>query len=119
MNDIDHTSMNRVLVVDDDAMLIDEYLRCLGEDFEPDEAITTLTDLEKVLFGDETDDRGGAKFDVHSRNQGEAAVEAVEAAIAAGTPFSIVISESGDVFPFSGALPYENVRSIIEQALAS
>jgi diguanylate cyclase (GGDEF)-like protein len=90
MNDIDHTSMNRVLVVDDDAMLINEYVRCLGEGFEPDEAITTLTDLEKVLFGDETDDRGGAKFDVQSRNQGEAAVAAVKAAIAAGTPFSIV-----------------------------
>ena len=90
MNDFHHTSTNRVLVVDDDAMLINEYVRCLGEDFEPDEAITTLTDLEKVLFGDETDERGGAKFHVHSRNQGEAAVEAVKAAIAAGNPYSIV-----------------------------
>jgi len=90
MNELDQTSMNRVLVVDDDAMLINEYLRCLGENFEPDEAITTLTDLEKVLFGDETDERGGAKFEVDSRNQGEAAVEAVQAAIAAGNPFSIV-----------------------------
>ena len=90
MNDIHHTSTNRVLVVDDDAMLIDEYVRCLGENFEPDEAITTLTDLEKVLFGDETDERGGAKFDVHSRNQGDAAVEAVEAAITAGNPYLIV-----------------------------
>jgi len=34
-----------------------------------------------------------------------------------GTPFSIVINEKGEVFPFSGALPYENVRSIVEQAL--
>jgi len=34
-----------------------------------------------------------------------------------GTPFSVVINEKGEVFPFSGALPYESVRSIIEQAL--
>ncbi|TFG40219.1 MAG: GGDEF domain-containing response regulator, partial [Chromatiales bacterium] len=71
-------------------LLISEYLRCLGEDFEPDFATTTLTDLEKVLFGDDTDERGAAKFDVHSRNQGAAAVEAVAAAVEAGQPYSIV-----------------------------
>jgi len=90
MDDLPHTSTNRVLVVDDDDKLVSEYLRCLGEDFEPDEAITTLTDLEKVLFGEETDERGAAKFEVQSRNQGEAAVEAVAAAIEAGQPYSIV-----------------------------
>jgi len=84
------TSTNRVLVVDDDAQLIAEYVRCLGEDFEPDIATTTLGDLEKVLFGEETDEKGAARFEVHSRNQGDAAVEAVEAAIAAGSPYSIV-----------------------------
>ncbi len=84
------TSANRILVVDDDAMLVSEYLRCLGEDFEPDDATTTLTDLEKVLFGEETDERGAAKFDVHSRNQGEAAVPAVAAATEAETPYAIV-----------------------------
>jgi diguanylate cyclase (GGDEF)-like protein len=84
------TSTNRVLVVDDDTSLIGEYVRCLGEGFEPDNATATLTDLEKVLFGEETDERGAAKFEVHSRNQGEAAVEAVRAAIAIGQPYSIV-----------------------------
>jgi protein-disulfide isomerase len=34
-----------------------------------------------------------------------------------GTPFSIVLNDKGEVFPFSGALPYENVRSVVEQAL--
>ncbi len=85
-----HSSSNRVLVVDDDPTLISEYVRCLGEDFEQDFATTTLTDIEKVLLGEETDEHGAAKFEVHSRNQGEAAVEAVEAAIAAGKPYSIV-----------------------------
>lgn len=81
---------NRILVVDDDAMLIGEYLRCLGEDFEPDAATSTLGDLEKVLFGEETNEKGGATFDVQSRSQGEAAVEAVRDAIKTGRPFAIV-----------------------------
>ncbi len=84
------SAVNRILVVDDDAMLISEYIRCLGEDFEPDLGATTLTDLEKVLFGDDTDERGAVKFEVHTRNQGEAAVEAVAAAVEAGQPYSIV-----------------------------
>ena len=83
-------AVNRILVVDDDAMLISEYIRCLGEDFEPDLGATTLTDLEKVLFGDDTDESGAVKFEVHTRNQGEAAVEAVAAAVEAGQPYSIV-----------------------------
>ncbi len=88
MNNV--TITNRVLVVDDDALILDEYARCLGNDFEPDEATTTLTDLEKVLFGKETDERGAASFEVHSRAQGEAAVEAVKEAVEAGEPYSIV-----------------------------
>jgi diguanylate cyclase (GGDEF)-like protein len=84
------TSTNRILVVDDDAMLIGEYLRCLGEGFEPDSATSTLGDLEKVLFGEETDEHGAAKFEVQSRNQGLAAVEAVREAVKVGSPFSIV-----------------------------
>ena len=90
MSDLYQTSTNRVLVVDDDALLIDEYLRCLGEGFEPDYATSTLTDLEKVLFGDETDESGAARFSVKSRNQGELAVEAVHDAIKAGKPYAIV-----------------------------
>ena len=82
-------TINRVLVVDDDARFIGDYVRCLGEDFEPDDATSTLGDLEKVLFGDDTDDKGAARFEVHSRNQGEAAVEAVKAAVDAGSPFAI------------------------------
>ncbi len=83
-------AVNRILVVDDDAMLISEYIRCLGEDFEPDLGATTLTELEKVLFGEDTDERGAVRFEVHTRNQGEAAVEAVAAAVEAGEPYSIV-----------------------------
>lgn len=81
---------NRILVVDDDAAIIGEYLRCLGADFEPDAATATLGDLEKVLFGEETDERGAARFDVLSCNQGSAAVAAVRESVKSATPFSIV-----------------------------
>ena len=90
MNRISETTTNRVLVVDDDALLIGEYIRCLGEDFEPDNATNTLGDLEKVLFGEDTDEKGAASFEVHSRNQGEAAVEAVQNAVETGEPYAIV-----------------------------
>ena len=90
MSDNHESSTNRILVVDDDTLLIDEYLRCLGEGFEPENATSTLTELEKVLFGDETDERGAARFCVESRNQGELAVEAVADAVKTGKPYSIV-----------------------------
>lgn len=90
MTDITQTTTNRILVVDDDTTLIDEYLRCLGEDYEPDSATTTLSDLEKVLFGDEVNESGAARFAVESCNQGAKAVEAVEDAIKTGKKYSIV-----------------------------
>ncbi|MDH3546732.1 MAG: EAL domain-containing protein [Gammaproteobacteria bacterium] len=90
MTDTDKTAINHVLVVDDDPMLIKEYMRCLGDEYEPDNATTTLADLEKVLFGEETDEHGSVSFEVETRNQGDAAVKAVEDAVHDGRPFSIV-----------------------------
>ena len=81
---------NRVLVCDDDDKLIAEYLRCLSLDFVADVATTTLTDLEKVLFGEETNEKGAIGFEVQTCNQGEAAVEAVRTAVSQHTPFAIV-----------------------------
>ena len=51
MDKKDETAANRILVVDDDVMIIGEYVRCLGKDFESESATSTLGDLEKVLFG--------------------------------------------------------------------
>ena len=81
---------NRILAVDDDALIIGEYLHCLGSNFEPDAATSTLGDLEKVLFGEDTDEKGAAKFEVHTRTQGAPGVEAVAEAVRAGNPFAIV-----------------------------
>ncbi|HWM28495.1 MAG TPA: EAL domain-containing protein [Woeseiaceae bacterium] len=86
----DDTSSNRILVVDDDAQIVAEYLHCLGRNFEPDFATSTLSDLEKVLFGEQTDEKGAAKFEVDSREQGAAGVAAVELAVRTGRPYAIV-----------------------------
>ncbi len=94
MSNLHRAATNRVLVVDDDPAIIDEYVLCLGEDFEPDEATATLGDLEKVLLGEDADAGGTARFEVHSRNQGELAVEQVQAAMEAGAPYSIVFIDT-------------------------
>lgn len=36
-----------------------------------------------------------------------------------GTPFSVIVSASGEFFPFSGALPYEQLAPIVEEAKAN
>ena len=86
----DNPPTNRILVVDDDKEIVGEYLHCLGSNFEPDLATTTLGDLEKVLFGEQTDARGAARFEVDSRDQGVAGVAAVEHAVKVGNPYAIV-----------------------------
>lgn len=86
----DQKVTNRILVVDDDLLLLDEYARCLGDDYEPDSATTTLSELEKVLFGEDTNERGTVGFNVETCNQGEAAVAAVAEAVKTDRPFSIV-----------------------------
>ena len=81
---------NRVLVVDDDEMLVQEYVRCLGDDFEPAIASTTITDLEKALFGQSSEKNAAASFVVDTELQGEAGIAAVQAAIDEGCPYALV-----------------------------
>ena len=98
-----HTSPNRVLVVDNDASQIAEYMACLGEDFEADNSTDTLTGLEKVFLGEETDVEHNPRFEVHSRNQGDAAVEAVRHALERKQSFAAVILEL-DLLPGIGGI---------------
>ena len=93
MNEALHASSNRVLVVDDDPQQIYEYVSCLGEEYEPDIATDTLTDLEKVLLGEEADDDNNPRFEVYSRNQGEAAVDAIRHGLEKGRLFAAVYLE--------------------------
>jgi len=93
MNEALHASSNRVLVVDDDPQQIYEYVSCLGEEYEPDFVTDTLTDLEKVLLGEESDADNTPTFEVHSRNQGEAAVDAIRHGLEKGRLFAAVFLE--------------------------
>jgi diguanylate cyclase (GGDEF)-like protein len=97
------TSQNRVLVVDDDARQVGEYVRCLSDDFEPDAATETLTDLEKVLLGEPDDVGQGPRFEVLSCSNGDSAVEAIRYALATKQPFATVFLEP-DVESSSGGL---------------
>lgn len=103
MNKALYTSSNRVLVVDNDANQIAEYVACLGEDFEAENATDTLTGLEKVFLGEETDVEHNPRFEVHSRNQGDAAIEAVRHALERRQPYSAVILEL-DLPPGTGGI---------------
>lgn len=103
---------NRVLVVDDDTVLIDEYVRCLASDFEHSESSATQTDLEKVLLGDESGVPGPAIFEVHSRNQGEYAVEAVKAATQAQRPFSVVFIDISMPPGMNGIEAAQHIRKL-------
>jgi protein-disulfide isomerase len=35
-----------------------------------------------------------------------------------GTPYSVIITPKGNLIPFSGALPYENILALVDNALA-
>jgi predicted DsbA family dithiol-disulfide isomerase len=47
----------------------------------------------------------------------EADAKSGAAAGASGTPFTLVISPKGNVFPINGAFPYEQAKQIIEKAI--
>lgn len=47
----------------------------------------------------------------------EAQIQDAENSGARGTPYGIVIAENGKKYPIAGALPYEQVKLIIEEAL--
>jgi len=36
-----------------------------------------------------------------------------------GTPFSVIVTASGELVPFSGALPYEQIKNLVDQALVN
>ncbi len=67
---------------------------------------------------------GAARFDecLDDNNHAERIAADRQNAIDAGgrgTPFVVVVNGSGQVFPFSGALPYENIMQIINAAITS
>jgi signal transduction histidine kinase len=78
-------STNRLLVADDEAEILSEYVRMFADALGPSRAQR----LESELFGDS---RAGdaVHFELETVTQGDRAVAAVRAALAAGRPFPVV-----------------------------
>jgi diguanylate cyclase (GGDEF)-like protein len=82
--------VNRILVVDDEAAIVEEYLRCLGEGRAPSASSKSASDLEDALFGQKVKVEGSAHFSVDSQRQGADAVAAVAEAMRIGRPYSVI-----------------------------
>jgi diguanylate cyclase (GGDEF)-like protein len=90
---ISPASQNRVLVVDDDARQVGEYVRCLSFFFNDKAATETLTDLEKVLLGEQDDTDDAPRFEVQSCSNGDSAIDAIRHSLEANEPFATVFLE--------------------------
>ena len=53
------------------------------------------------------------------RNKVQQQYEDATAAGGQGTPYTIVVTEDGETFPMSGALPFESLKASVDQFLAS
>lgn len=49
----------------------------------------------------------------------KASIEDAQNAGAQGTPYSVVISSSGNKYPITGAVPFDRIKTVIDQALRS
>lgn len=80
----------------------------LGSSFYEDTAVSLGAngdDFNQCVKSDEVDRQVGLDNNEAVGNGGR------------GTPFSILVRSDGSLFPFSGALPYEQVRSLVAQEL--
>ena len=85
----------------------------------PTEEATLPTPVEAAEVAGVDKDEFEACFD--SGKYADEVTKDVSDAIAAGgtgTPYSVLITKSGNQYPISGALPYTTVKAIIEAALA-
>jgi len=76
----------RILIVDDNQAIHEDFLKILGGDSGDGEA---LADARNAFFGGETTEVAGVQFEIEDASQGDEGVERVSAALAAGRPFSM------------------------------
>lgn len=82
----------RILVVDDEQAIIEEYQRAFGKEAGGDNTIL-LKELDQELFGTRADDDSAVEFAVNAVTQGERAVEEVASAIEAKEPYQIIFMD--------------------------
>lgn len=84
--------IKRILVVDDEQAIIDEYRRAFAAETEDDNTVL-LQALDQELFGTQQETASSVEFSVACASQGEQAVKEVARAIAANEPYQIVFMD--------------------------
>jgi two-component system, NtrC family, sensor kinase len=77
---------NRILIVDDNPAIHDDFRKVLGGGQEPH---ADLMQAEAALFGNEIDAGVGAHFDIDSAFQGQDALAKVEQSLASNQPYAM------------------------------
>ncbi len=76
----------RILIIDDNPAIHEDFRKILAPSAEAD---TSLDDLESLIFGDEAAKEKASVFELEHANQGQEGLARVEAARAAGKPFAL------------------------------
>ena len=108
-------SAARILIVDDEQRIFDEYAYVLGQPAGPSEGQQALDDLEAELFGEDDPAEAGAEpvaFEVMTCRQGQDAVEAVEQAVRSNKPFSVVFLDVRMPPGIDGVTTAERIRAL-------
>lgn len=82
----------RILVVDDEQAIIEEYQRAFGREAGGDNTVL-LKELDQELFGTRSDNTSSIEFAVNAVTQGEEAVEEVARAVEANEPYQIIFMD--------------------------
>ncbi len=103
---------NRILVVDDDQAILDEFVHSLRPGGADAGLGSVLDEMERELFDEITSPVPDCEFDVVTCRQGEEAVEAVRQAVAAGKPFAAAFLDIRMPPGISGAEAAKQIREI-------
>ncbi|MFK7731524.1 MAG: EAL domain-containing protein [Pseudomonadales bacterium] len=82
----------RILVVDDEQAIIEEYLRAFGKEGGGDNTVL-LKELDQELFGTQSEKPVAVEFAVNAVTQGEQAIQEVTRAIEAKEPYQIIFMD--------------------------
>lgn len=103
----------RILIVDDEPRVLDEYAFVLNGLSPPNVQHEALEDLETELFGEEAPCHTGAMvFEVVKCSQGQEAVDAVEHSIKSNKPFSVAFLDVRMPPGIDGVTAAEHIRKI-------
>jgi len=103
----------RILVTDDENIILKVYERCFRNINEPDKSLAKISSLENELFGGEKQELvHDKKFDVTYCKQGHEAVEEVKKSIAENNPFAMAFLDIRMPPGIDGVQTAEQIRAI-------